>query len=212
MPGYPWRPSWRHLSCVRFVRNLLIAQGHKLAQEIANSLKRLPIGLGLSVDEGPGDDPDYACHADTVEVVMKATYETDIVAWANQQAALLRAGKFSQLDIEHIADEVEDVGKSEQRELANRMAVLLAHLLKWQAQPERRGKSWEGTLREQRRMIERRLVRTPSLKVSLADPEWLRDAWSDARAKAFEETSIEDLPEDCPWSMDQIRDPGFYPG
>ncbi len=143
---------------------------------------------------------------------MKATYDTDIVAWANEQAALLRSGQFSQLDIEHIADEVEDVGKSEQRELANRMGALLAHLLKWQAQPERRGKSWQGTLREQRRMIDRRLMKTPSLKNSLADPEWLQDAWSDARAKAFEETSIEDFPEVCPWSIDQIRDPDFYPG
>ena len=142
---------------------------------------------------------------------MKATYETDIVAWASQQAALLRSGQFSQLDIEHIADEVEDVGKSEQRELANRMAVLLAHLLKWQAQPERRGKSWQGILREQRRMIERRVAKTPSLKASLADPEWLQDAWSDAKAKAFEETSIEDFPEACPWTMNEILDPDFQP-
>ena len=63
---------------------------------------------------------------------MSTRYETDVVAWANEQAALLRAGKFSALDIEHIADEVEDVGKSEKRELASRMAVLLSHLLKWQ--------------------------------------------------------------------------------
>ena len=63
------------------------------------------------------------------------TYEKDIIAWANEQAKLLRAGQFGQLDIEHIAEEIEDVGKSEQRELASRMAILLAHLLKWQFQP-----------------------------------------------------------------------------
>lgn len=103
------------------------------------------------------------------------------------------------------------MGKSEQRGLANRMAVLLAYFLKWQAQPERRGKNWQGALRERRRMIDRRLLKTPSLKVSLGDPEWLQDAWSDARVKAFEETSIEDFPERCPWSMDQIRNPDFYP-
>jgi hypothetical protein len=143
---------------------------------------------------------------------MKAAYDTDIVAWANEQAALLRAGKFSQLDIEHIADEVEDVGKSEQRELASRMALLLAHLLKWQAQPDRRGKSWQGPLREQRRMILRRLAKTPSLKVSLADADWFADAWSDAREKAFEDTSIEDFPETCEWTMDQILDAAFFPG
>ena len=62
---------------------------------------------------------------------MTTTYETDIIAWANEQAAFIRAGKFDLLDIEHIAEEIEDVGKSEKRELASRMAVLLMHLLKW---------------------------------------------------------------------------------
>ena len=42
-------------------------------------------------------------------------YESDIVAWANEQAAFIRAGRFDMLDLEHIADEIEDVGKSELR-------------------------------------------------------------------------------------------------
>lgn len=62
-----------------------------------------------------------------------------LTAWANEQARLIRAGRFDLLGLEHIAEEIEDVGKSEQRELETRMAVLLAHLLKWQFQPERRG-------------------------------------------------------------------------
>lgn len=77
---------------------------------------------------------------------MSTRYETDVVAWASEQAKLIRAGRFDLLDLEHIAEEIEDVGRSEQRELANRMAVLLAHLLKWQYQPERRGVSWTRTL------------------------------------------------------------------
>jgi len=70
------------------------------------------------------------------------SYETDIVAWTNEQAQLVRAGRFELLDLEHIAEEIEDVGKSEQRELASRMTILLAHLLKWQFQPEQQGRSW----------------------------------------------------------------------
>jgi len=69
-------------------------------------------------------------------------YDRDIIAWANEQTRLLREGRLDQLDIEHIAEEIEDVGKSEQRELASRMAVLIAHLIKWRYQPERRGGSW----------------------------------------------------------------------
>lgn len=87
---------------------------------------------------------------------MGTSYDKDVVAWAAEQAALLRAGKLSDIDIEHIAEEIEDVGKSEQRELASRMAVLLAHLLRWQYQPERRGSSWKTTLRLQRSAIARR--------------------------------------------------------
>jgi len=95
---------------------------------------------------------------------MATLYQQDVIAWANQQAALLRAGRFAELDVEQVAEEIEDVGKSEQRELANRIAVLLAHLLKWQFQPERQGRSWRQTITVQRRAIAKRLQRTPSLK------------------------------------------------
>lgn len=141
-----------------------------------------------------------------------ARYETDVIAWAYQQAALLRAGRFAELDIEHIADEIEDVARSEQRELASRMAVLLAHLIKWQHQPERRGRSWALTIRNQRRGIERRVRRTPSLKASLRDAEWWTDAWDDAFATAFADTGLEGLPETCPWTTEQILDPDWLPG
>ena len=84
---------------------------------------------------------------------MSTRYETDVMAWANEQARLIRAGRFDLLDLEHIAEEIKDVGKSEQRELANRMAVLLAHLLKWQYQPDRRGSSRVRTIKEQRKRV-----------------------------------------------------------
>ena len=58
---------------------------------------------------------------------MSVAYKQDIVAWANEQAAYIRAGRFDMLDLENIAEEIEDVGKSEQRELESRMAVLIAH-------------------------------------------------------------------------------------
>ena len=61
---------------------------------------------------------------------MKTSYDSNVIAWAQEQANLLRSGQFSLLDIEHIAEEIEDVGKSEQRELVSRIAVLLVHLLK----------------------------------------------------------------------------------
>ena len=136
-------------------------------------------------------------------VNMGTTYESDVVAWANEQAALLRAGKLSAIDIEHIAEEIEDVGKSEQRELASRMAVLLAHLLKWQTQPERRGNSWERTIRVQRKGVLSRIEETPSLATKLHDAKWLSSVWDDAVSQAITETGIGTLPETCPWTMDE---------
>lgn len=145
---------------------------------------------------------------------MGTTYEKDVVAWAQEQAQLLRTGQLTALDIEHIAEEIEDVGKSEQRELANRMAILLAHLLKWKFQPELRGASWESTIHTQRNSIARRIRKTPSLKASLADPDWWADAWDDAIESASRETgkAYTAFPDKCPWSADEVMSHGFFPG
>lgn len=100
---------------------------------------------------------------------MKYAYDRDIVAWANEQVELIRAGRFDLLDLEHSAEEIEGVGKSEQCELASRMAVLPAHLLKWQFQPERRCASWDAIILPS--APARRLRKTPSLAASLNDAD-----------------------------------------
>ena len=144
--------------------------------------------------------------------MTRSAYHHDSVAWAKEQAELLRAGQFDQLDLVHLADEIEDVGKSEQRELASRMAVLLAHLLKWHFQPEYRGVSWEVTIRTQRHSIARRLNRTPSLRQCPSDADWWADVWDDALAQAVRETQLTTLPDHCPWSVEQVLDDQWWPG
>ena len=138
-------------------------------------------------------------------------YEDDVVTWSTEQARLLREGRFDLLDIAHLAEEIEDVGKSEQRELANRMAILLAHLLKWERQPTRRGASWQITIRNQRRGIARRLEETPSLGPKLAEPGWWAGVWDDATAQVAEETGLSDFPDTCPWSRWQVLDQAWLP-
>lgn len=140
------------------------------------------------------------------------TYDKDVNAWAQEQARLLRAGRFDLLDVEHVAAEIEDVGKSEQRELANRMAVLLAHLLKWQFQPERRGASWEKTIKAQRKEIGYTLDESPSLRPKLHEPRWLDMVWARAVAQAVNETGLDCFPEQCPWVVeDEILAEGWRP-
>ena len=138
-------------------------------------------------------------------------YDTDIAAWAQEQARLLRARRFEVLDIEHIADEIEGISKSEQRELASRLAVLLAHLLKWHYQPERQGNSWRRTVIAQRKEIAYHLEEAPSLKGKLTDPRWFDMVWAKALAQAASETGLEVFPEDCPWTTEEILGAEFWP-
>ena len=140
------------------------------------------------------------------------TYEKDINAWANEQARLLRAGRFDLLDVEHIAGEIEDVGKSEQRELASRMAVLMAHLLKWQYQADRRGASWEKTIKAQRKEISYALGESPSLAPKLQEPRWLDMVWARAVAQAVGETGLDVFPDECPWAIhDEVLNEAWLP-
>jgi hypothetical protein len=141
------------------------------------------------------------------------TYDRDVILWSEEQAQLLRARRFAELDIEHLADEIEDVGKSEKRELASRMAALLAHLLKWRSRPAGRTKSWRATIAVQRKRVVLALKETPSLEAVMRNPDWQEDMWLDALAQASRETgpAMEDLPDACPWTMDQAVDQDFWP-
>ena len=87
-----------------------------------------------------------------------SNYDSDFYAWANEQAALLRAGRLGQADIEHIAQEIESMGRTEKRELVSRLRVLLRHLLNWRFQPTGRGSSWKASIRVQRLDLAEHLI------------------------------------------------------
>jgi hypothetical protein len=141
------------------------------------------------------------------------SHDRDVILWSEEQARLLRARRFSELDLEHLADEIEDVGRSEKRELANRMSVLLAHLIKWKRQPDGRTNSWRTTINDQRRRIALAIKETPSLKAVMRVADWQEGVWLDARSQARKEMGLtgDDLPEACPWPMEQAVDPEFWP-
>ena len=119
---------------------------------------------------------------------MRIQYEQDIAGWANQQAKLLREGRVDALDLEHLAEEIETMSASEKRELKNRFAVLLQHLLKWQFQPNHRSRSWEATMLEQRTAIHGVLADSPSLRSSLSG--CFADAYPLAVRFAAKETGL----------------------
>ena len=96
--------------------------------------------------------------------VKSPLYDRDFFAWSLEQAKLLRAGKLVRADIEHIAEEIESMGRAEKRGLISRLSVLLLHLLKWRYQTEKRGPSWEASIRVQRNRLADHLNDNPSLK------------------------------------------------
>ncbi len=142
---------------------------------------------------------------------MRTRYETDFYGWTQEQAGLLRSGQLSELDTQNLLEEIEAMGTSAENELESRLEVLFIHLLKWKFQSERQGRSWKLTIEEQRRKIERRLKKSPSLKHKL--PDILEDAYGDAIIGAERETNIKRnvFPDNCPWTFEQIINPDFYP-
>ena len=137
-------------------------------------------------------------------------YDEDFYAWANEQAALLRAGDLSRADVEHIAQEIESMGRTEKRELASRLKVLIAHLLKWRFQPEKRTKSWEVSIRVQRRELADHLDDNPSLRPLIGAV--LEKAYPDAALVAALETGLSEtvFPQRCPWTFAQMIDETFW--
>jgi len=89
---------------------------------------------------------------------MKATYSTDFNLWIDQTAQLLREQRWQELDLEHLIEEIEDLGKSERRGIASQLTRLLLHLLKWQYQPQRRSDSWLDLIADARTQIELALI------------------------------------------------------
>ena len=131
-------------------------------------------------------------------------YNQDFYQWTQEQAALLKAGALAQLDIENLIEEVESMGKSQRRELYSRLVVLIMHMLKWDYQKGRRGKSWIKTIAAQRTEIEFLLFDNPSLKHELEG--LLPMVYRSAVKQAVTETglALKTFPETCPYSIEKI--------
>jgi hypothetical protein len=140
-----------------------------------------------------------------------ALYDSDFHAWTKEQADLIRAGRLSEVDIGHMIEEIESMGKNERRELKSRLVILLMHLLKWQMQPEMQSNSWRATIETQRFLMAELLEDSPSLRPELE--AFVAIAYPKAKQLAILETGlIHDLfPETCMWAVDDILRDGYYP-
>ncbi|WP_375465402.1 DUF29 domain-containing protein [uncultured Methylobacterium sp.] len=138
-------------------------------------------------------------------------YETDFYLWTQAQAALLRARRFDELDLENLIDEVASVGGSEKQQIESRLDILLGYLLKWKYQPGARNDSWTATIFEQRGRIARVLRASPSLK---RDPADVFDAcYVSGRLLASRDTGIDFtlFPQAPPFTLAQALDLDYLP-
>jgi hypothetical protein len=133
---------------------------------------------------------------------MTASYEQDFGLWAEQMADLLASGRFSELDIENLVEEVRDLSKRERDRLLASLRLILHHLLKWDYQPQRRSRGWLGTIQRERANIRLYLDDSPSLRRYLTD-ESLFKLYAVACADAFRGTGLE-FPPVCPYGIEDI--------
>jgi hypothetical protein len=143
---------------------------------------------------------------------MGVAYQQDFYTWTLEQTSLLKQKRFDDIDLEHIIEEIEDMGKSEKRALESYIENLLMHLLKWKYQPYYIGRrSWELTIIEQRKRLKWHIKENPGLKSKLA--EAIERSYELAKSGAEKETGIplSCYPEICPWTYEEFTDPDFWP-
>lgn len=142
---------------------------------------------------------------------MYPKHAEDFYGWAMASASLLRQGKYQEVDMESVIEELEDMGISNEHQLINRLSQLIFHLLKWELQPDFRGRSWLGSINEQRYRLRRLLKKNPSLKPKI--PEALEDGFLESKPLIQKETPIDLklLPSECPYTFEQLIDETFFP-
>ncbi len=130
-------------------------------------------------------------------------YELDETAWLEAMAELARDGRAKDLDLSHLAEYLSDMARRDRREVESRLVVLLAHLLKWDHQPDRRSRSWRASVIEQRQELNR-LAGRGVLRNHAEDV--LAEVYPEAVERAAAEAGLPlDLfPAGCPYKLDQL--------
>jgi len=135
----------------------------------------------------------------------RPTADSDFAAWIAHQVAALREGRFADLDVDDLTDEVESLARRDFKKLRSYIRVILIHMLKWDYQPEGQGASWRRSINASRERVWGELASSPSFRARIA--EAVEQAFPLARLKAWEETGLfklEHEPATCPYSWDEI--------
>ena len=138
-------------------------------------------------------------------------HDEDFYSWAEQQAALLRAGRLDLIDVDDLAEEIETLGRSEAAALRSSDRLIAMHLLKMIHRPAMATASRENTVDRERLNVETCLADNPGLKPRR--DELFRDAYALARRDAAFETKLDIglFPPAPPFERSEAGSPGFWP-
>jgi hypothetical protein len=138
-------------------------------------------------------------------------YDQDFYGWIQHHIALLRQGRWAEIDTEILIEELDSMARRDRHELVSHLIILIAHLLKWQYQAEHRSRSWRSSIIEQRKQVIRQLKLSPSLKPFLMDA--IQEAYPDGVDIAMKETRLpkSTFPNTCPYTLEQLFDDEYYP-
>lgn len=134
---------------------------------------------------------------------LAGLYDADETAWLETMAAAIRQGRLDELDYAHLGEYLSDMAKRDRREVESRLAVLLAHLLKWEHQPAKRSGKWRRTIVVQRQklasLLESGVLHNHAAAI-------LGDAYAKGVRQAVAETELPTVtfPKDCPYSLEQL--------
>ncbi len=141
-------------------------------------------------------------------------YEQDFYLWLETTARLLREHKFEEIDLDNLIEEIESMGRSERRELKNRLRRILGHLLKlkyWTEEKERNQRGWRNTIIEQRSQLSELLKDSPSLKSVLVD--FFSECYIEERLNTALKTNLllEEFPVEPPFTLEETLNPTYFP-
>lgn len=141
----------------------------------------------------------------------KALYETDFNLWLKETVNLLRKGEVEKLDLENLAEEIEDMGNSRKDALESNLIRVLQHLLKWKYQPQKRTNRWKASITEHSLRLNKAFKKSPSLKPYFESV--FADCYQDARLITAQETGLDIgiFPDICPFIQTDVLNPQYLP-
>ncbi len=138
-------------------------------------------------------------------------YETDFHAWAQSQSRAIEERRWSDVDAANVADEIRSLALQVEREIGDRLEILLSYLLKWRQLAEYRGLAWQENIDRQRQTLAELFAESPSLA---GDKErFVVRAYEHARRRLKYETYFfsTDFSPSCPFTAEQVFDPKYFP-